>query len=223
MKLTELLSIHPGLTALIGSGGKTTAMYTLARELQALGTVLCTTTTHIRPPTHLPLLTTASLSTLATALQRHRCLCIGTPAANNKLTAPSIPMHLLPALADYVLVEADGSRGLPLKAHLPYEPVIPPETTQTILLAGASGLLCPVQNAVHRSERFCALAGITPQTAVTVQSLARVLLRENLGDKIFINQVETSEAIQQARLLALLMSRPVFAGSLKGENWICLS
>ena len=34
-KLCELLDIRPGVTALIGGGGKTTLMYHLARELNA--------------------------------------------------------------------------------------------------------------------------------------------------------------------------------------------
>lgn len=223
MKLIELLSIRPGITALIGSGGKTTALYTLARELQALGTVLCITTTHIRPPSHIPLLTTNSLSALSAALQRHRCLCLGTPAENGKLTAPLVPIHCLAALADYVLVEADGARGLPLKAHLPHEPVVPPGTGQTILLVGASGLQRTALETVHRPELFCSLANITLQTPIKVQHLSSVLVHENLGGKIFINQVENKDTLTQAQELASLLPRPVYAGSLKGENWVCLS
>ena len=224
MKLSELLSIRPGITALAGSGGKTTALYLLANELQPLGTVLCTTTTHIHPPSHIPLFTTApTRQALSSSLRCHRCLCLGTPAGHGKLSAPLIPIHCLAELADYVLVEADGSRGLPLKAHLPYEPVIPPGTAQTILLAGASGFHRPAREAVHHPDLFCSLAGITPQTPITAQHVAAVLLYENLGDKIFINQVENSGEADQARLLASLLPRPVFAGSLKGENWICLS
>ena len=50
-KLCDLLDIRPGITALIGGGGKTTLMYHLARELRARGTVAVTTTTKIWPPT----------------------------------------------------------------------------------------------------------------------------------------------------------------------------
>lgn len=224
MKLTELLSIRPGVTAFIGSGGKTTALYLLARELQTLGTVLCTTTTHIRPPSHIPLLTAIpTRQALSAALRCHRCLCVGTPAEHNKLTVPLIPIPCLAQIADYVLVEADGSRGLPLKAHLPHEPVIPPGTAQTIHLIGASGFHRPAREAVHRSDLFCSLANITSQTPVTAPHAASVLLRENLGGKIFVNQVENSIAAEQARLLASLLPWPVFAGSLKGEIWSCLS
>ena len=50
MELWELLGVRSGVTALIGGGGKTTAMYTLARELRQKGTVICAATTHIAPP-----------------------------------------------------------------------------------------------------------------------------------------------------------------------------
>ena len=53
MELRELLEIGPGLTALIGGGGKTTLMYHLAAELRQQGTVLVCTTTKIWPPAHL--------------------------------------------------------------------------------------------------------------------------------------------------------------------------
>ena len=54
MLLSRLLSVRPGVTALTGGGGKTAAMYRLARELRREGTVICTTTTRILPPDHLP-------------------------------------------------------------------------------------------------------------------------------------------------------------------------
>ena len=55
MELAELLGVGPGITAIIGSGGKTTTLYQLARELTGRGLrVICSTTTHIRPPDRRP-------------------------------------------------------------------------------------------------------------------------------------------------------------------------
>ena len=54
MSLAALLGVEPGLTALIGGGGKTTLLYALAEELKARGSVLVTTSTKIRAPEHLP-------------------------------------------------------------------------------------------------------------------------------------------------------------------------
>lgn len=50
MELWELLGIRPGLTAVIGSGGKTSLLRVLAQELSHRGTVLVSTTTRIMRP-----------------------------------------------------------------------------------------------------------------------------------------------------------------------------
>lgn len=219
MELWELLGVRPGVTALIGGGGKTTMMYTLARELAERGTVICTTTTRILPPDHLPVLEHVDRA----ALERTRCVCAGRPAAGGKLAAPAQSIGELAALADYVLAEADGSRGLPVKAHLPHEPVIPAEAGLTVVLAGASGFGRPIEETVHRWERFCTLTGAPPEDPVTAEHLAAALEAEGFGDLIFVNQAETPEQIAEARRLAALLDRPVFAGALKGGIWKCLS
>ena len=55
MKLFELLGVRPGMTAVIGSGGKTSLLYHLAGELMRKGNkVVLTTTTHIRKPEQFP-------------------------------------------------------------------------------------------------------------------------------------------------------------------------
>ncbi|MBD5155653.1 MAG: putative selenium-dependent hydroxylase accessory protein YqeC [Oscillibacter sp.] len=223
MELGELLEIRPGVTALIGGGGKTTAMYTLACELAAKGTVICTTTTHILPPEHLPLRNDSDERELASALSVQRCICMGTSSEHGKLTAPTLPMETLAKLADYVLVEADGSRRLPIKAHLPHEPVIPANVGQTVILVGASGIGRSVRETVHRWEQFCRFTGALPEDPVTAENLSRLLTAEDIDGKIFINQAETPEALTAARRLAELLPRPVYAGSLKGGTWTCLS
>ena len=111
MQLYERLGVPCGVTAVIGSGGKTTLLSALSRELP--GTVILTTTTHILPFEGVPLLTAPTEDEVRAALARSRVLCLGTPAPESKLTAPSLPFSLLEQLADYVLVEADGSRRLP--------------------------------------------------------------------------------------------------------------
>lgn len=219
MELWELLGIRPGVTALIGGGGKTAMMYALARELTARGAVICTTTTHIWPPDHLPVLEHVDRA----ALESGRCVCAGRPAEGGKLTAPVQSMGELAALADYVLAEADGSRGLPVKVHLSHEPAIPAAAGRTVVVAGASGFGRPVREAVHRWERFCQLTGAAPEEPVTAVLLAAAMAAEGFGDLVFVNQAETPESMAEAQRLAALLDQPVFAGSLKGGIWRCLS
>ena len=210
MALEQLLDIRPGVTAVIGGGGKTTLLRTLGGELSARHTVLLCTTTHILPFPDLPCARTAGeLETL-----RRQCtlLCAGTEEpATGKLTAPALPMAELADRFDYVLVEADGAARLPLKAHTPHEPVIPPEANQVICVVGASGLGRPIRETAHRPERYAALAG---ETVATPEAAAAVLRAEGLHHRVFINQADTPERLALARRLASLLPCPAVVGSL---------
>lgn len=134
---SQMFGLKPGVVSVIGSGGKTTLLSTLARELP--GPVILCTTTHIFPFSEYPLISVEDAGALKAALTRSRVVCLGQPGKDGKLTAPALPFSLLLELAPWVLVEADGSKHLPLKAHASYEPVVPPESSHTILVAGASG------------------------------------------------------------------------------------
>ena len=117
MELAKALQIFPGITAIIGAGGKTTLLLALARELSEPTRVIVTTTTHIYPPPGLPCLLSPSADVLAQSLEQTSCVCVGAPAKEGKLTEASLPMTALSAAADFVLVEADG-------ALLPYPTVV---------------------------------------------------------------------------------------------------
>lgn len=222
MQLCELLSIRPGVTACIGSGGKTTLLRVLAGELAARGTVVVCTSTHIYPPA-LPLAVSPTADALAALLKTKRCVCAGTPCPDGKLTAPMLPLSALAAAADFVLVEADGAKGLPVKAHLPHEPAIPPEAGQTILVVGAAGFGQPVRRTVHRPEVYCRLSGADADAPVTPQNLAAVLAAERLADTYFINQCDAEPALALARETAVLLDGRVFAGALEKGEWTCVS
>ena len=160
-KLSALLRVRPGVTALVGSGGKTTAMYQLASELAESGTVVCATTTHIFPPSHMPVWTEDDPETLAAASEGPAVPVRGAHLAQRESSpppsSPSPPWRGSRTMCWWRPMEP---RGLPLKAHLPHEPVIPPQAGDVILVAGASGLGRPAREAVHRPERFCELAGL---------------------------------------------------------------
>ena len=157
MQLWQLLHIQPGILCLIGGGGKTTLAHALAAQLP--GSVVFCTTTKIYPSAQMPVLCEVDASKLTSALARYHAVCIGTPTEEGKLAAPLLPFSKLRELADYVIVEADGSKGRPMKAHLPYEPVLPEEMDRCICLVGASGFGERLEAAAHRPERFAELAG----------------------------------------------------------------
>ena len=212
MIFAEALGVRPGVTSIIGSGGKTSLLAALARELP--GTVVLTTTTHILPFAGVSLVTSANADDVRAALAGSRVVCVGSrDEKNGKLVTPSLGIDALAALADYVLVEADGARRLPLKAHAIWEPVIPACSNRTILVFGASGLDHPVSEKVHRSELFCQLAGCAPDDDATPELVARAANAEALADVALVNQAET--AAGRARELAALLATPAFVGSIR--------
>lgn len=233
-------SVPNGITCVIGSGGKTTFLRALAGQLS--GNILLTTTTHIQPFEGIPLVesdpddTAASLQDrLEQALQHSRVLCLGTPlfavsetetkTARDRHTigklgpAPVEPGILLP-LFDYILIEADGSRHHPLKAHRSFEPVIPAKSTLTVCIAGLSGLGQPAKTACHCADLFCRIAGTDPDEPVRSSHVARVLNEEDLADIYLLNQTDVLTDPTAALELCSYIKKPALAGSLQKRRFL---
>lgn len=219
--LHELLSVRQGVTAVAGSGGKTTLLKSLGTGLASIGarTILCTTTKFMGWDTIAggDLL---SADEVEDALERHRLIWLGTPARNGKWGPPALEMSELALYADYVIAEADGSAGLPLKAHRGFEPVIPPEADQTIMLLGADGLEKPVMEAAHCPRLYAERAECGIDTAVTPEIAAKVLRAEGIGTRLVINKVHSESEADMAAKISALTDMPVYAGSLL-EDTIC--
>lgn len=213
--MTELLNIPRGITAIIGSGGKTTLMMALAHQLP--GRRIVATSTKIYALKDLPIFDGSELAAIDAALSKQGLVCVASSAPEGKLGAPCCSFAELSAMCDYLLVEADGSRKLPLKAHLPHEPVIPQGCALTILVAGMSGIGMPIRDCAHRPERFAALCGKAVSNTATAEDLAAVIAKEGLGDIVLLNQLDAS-SLAEAKKIASLLPCPVFAGSLALEK-----
>lgn len=185
--------------ALVGAGGKSSAMFRLARELQAGGVerVFVSASTHlgvwqleladrrfeVRSPRDLP----AS----GTSLPAGVLLFAGPRLQEESDRTAGLSNASLDALAALagdsrapLLVEADGSRQRPLKAPAEHEPAIPGWANLVVVTAGLSGLGKPLDaENVHRPEIFARLAGLAPGQNVHRQSLVRVLCHTQGGLK----------------------------------------
>ena len=79
---------------------------------------------------------------------------------------------------DHLLVEADGSRGMSLKAFGDQEPQVPPATTIIVQVAGLDVLGAPLAEPhVHRAEILAAVLG-TPLGAPVTEDVFVAALRE---------------------------------------------
>ena len=147
-------------------------------------------------------------------------LCLGTLKKNGKLSPFPLPFSALEKMADYVLVEADGSKRLPGKAHGQNEPQIPKESQRTVLVFGASALHKPISEVIHRVEIFQNFftPSLPPETLLTKELLLQAFRKENLGDCLFVNQLDCLTKKEAEELLLFLqkgLGKMVCGGSLK--------
>ena len=147
-------------------------------------------------------------------------LCLGTLEKNGKLSPFPLPFSAIEQMADFVLVEADGSKRLPGKAHGRNEPEIPKESQRTVLVFGASALHKPISEVIHRVEIFQNFftPSLTPNTLLTKELLLQAFRKENLGDCLFVNQLDCLTKKEAEELLLFLqkgLGKMVCGGSLK--------
>jgi len=186
------------VVAFVGAGGKTGAMFRAAKELVSQGyRVITTTTTMIWQPS------AAQSRVVIVEPQEDRLLAntrrelsygahvtvAASPAKGGKLRGiQSSTVGRLSEMADIVLVEADGARGLSLKAPAPHEPVIPPSTTVVMPVvavdAVGEGL---TEGIAHRPERVAAVTGLSVGETITAEIVGRLLASTKGGLKAIPN------------------------------------
>lgn len=196
----------PRVIAMVGAGGKTTAIKTMAWELSRAGKrVVITTTTKMHPPEDKSLLASTPEG-VAAILEKKSPAWAGIYFNEHKIEVIPGALPALSAMADCVLVEADGARKHPLKMTDPaYEPVIPPEAEAVIAVAGLDGIGKPLEEAVHRPALACAALGLDPEHIITPADAARLLRRCYAPRLVILNKAEMPERLTAAEDIAALM------------------
>ncbi|MFC1824264.1 selenium cofactor biosynthesis protein YqeC [Thermodesulfobacteriota bacterium] len=227
-RLTEALALgEREHIAFVGGGGKTTLMLALASELSMnRKTVVCSTTTKVRHREieDLPCVLFKQ-SDPDWKIRLHEGLeASGLIFLGEKLLEAGKAEGIQPGLADklykdegfdYLLVEADGAAGRPLKAPADFEPVIPESVTRVVALVGLEAL---GQNAgegiVFRVDLFQQLTGIKPGQKLTPAGIIKLIEHPNglykfspsSAKKVaFLNKLDLLEDTMPAKELAELM------------------
>lgn len=227
----------------VGAGGKTSLLFAWAKELTAAGLrTVITTTTHMERPRRTegqiqtPLRyrgvpfadaeETGAGEKVRRYLAEDGIVYTAAPDPKNdyKVVMPSREyLSFLEEEADVVLIEGDGSRRRPLKWPAPWEPVILPETTVTVCVAGLSCLGQRAADAVYRPEDMVAFLGTSREEAqsghwpIREETLIEVLSAPEGGKKgacgafrIWLNQADTPAAEASAvRILESLKRRGI--------------
>ncbi|HVP21457.1 MAG TPA: selenium cofactor biosynthesis protein YqeC [Anaerolineaceae bacterium] len=222
MKLADAFQVKGRFeAALVGAGGKTTAMFRLAQQLE--GKVFLTTTTHLGldqvalADQHFVVRNPLELEAILPGPAGKTILFSGPATDDGRVS--SLNPETLNRLHEFskeknihLLIEADGSRGLPLKAPADHEPAIPSWIERVIVVVGMKGLDQPLgPDWVHRAERFGAIAGILAGAAITSDAISKVLVDSEGGLKnipfnaeriVLLNQADTAELQAQAGKIA---------------------
>jgi molybdenum cofactor cytidylyltransferase len=203
------------LVAIVGGGGKSSLMFALAERLPGRGVM--TTTTRIFSE---QMSSAAEACTLADADWRARLdafesglLVVGRVEGGRAVgVPPELPAEMLAhPRVDWVVVEADGSRMLPVKAPAAHEPVIPVGTTLLVPVVGIDALFKPIIEIAHRPERVSAIAGLSVEDTLTPAALARLITSPEGGLKgaasagrtvALINKVNSASEFAIAREVA---------------------
>ena len=224
--------------AFIGAGGKTTALFQLARQLPS--PVIVTATSHLGAwqvglaDQHILTEMPASLEELEYALNGV-ILITGGMDADRTSPINDILLNWLREFCGYhsipLLIEADGARQRPLKAWAAHEPAIPSFVTQVVQVVGLTGVGKSLSDEyVHRPEIYSKLGVLNISERITSDSLVRVLTSTDGGLKkippnarrvALLNQAETSELQSVAHVLAqslLPAYHSVIISSLKQEK-----
>ncbi len=212
------------LISIVGGGGKTTLMFRLANELSLCGKqVITTTTTRILEPSpqDSPLLIVEADEKKAgelarLGLLRHRHITLARERiGSDKLKG--VTVDLIRDLwessgADYLIVEADGAAGRPMKAPREWEPVIPGQTTLVVAVLGMDGMGAVLnEENVFQAERVSMLTGLCVGQRMTEEGMA-ILITHSEGIfrgaprssrvAAFLNKVDLPGRIPMAREVA---------------------
>lgn len=158
----------------VGSGGKTTLIKQMAEQFRRQGkSVFVTTTTHmyIEDDT----LLTDDADVIIEALQKNGFAMAGIPGGEKIKALSNKTYDTVCAHADVVLVEADGSKKLPLKYPSANEPVIPENTDEIIVVCGLNAIGQKAKDVCHRLELVKSCLDIEDDTIITASHVKKLV------------------------------------------------
>ena len=173
------------ITAIVGAGGKTSLLHSLAKKyIQEGKSVFVTTTTHmlIEPDT---LLTDDPDGIKAVLLQKGYVMA-GVRIGEKIKPLSKCTYEQVCECADEVLVEADGAKHFPLKIPNENEPVIPENADRIIVVCGMHSLGKTASETIFRLDTAKDTFGINKETVITpnvIQNLINKCYMEKLMEK----------------------------------------
>lgn len=218
------------IISFVGGGGKTSLIYELGKELSREGRkVIVTTTTRMFMPENNVILT-GKREDIIRLLHSENMITVGmvdheekVKVQSNELKAENTSDNMerkkikimgLPEeiaenlidLADYVLVEADGSRRLPLKMPAEHEPLILKGSNMVVGVCGIDAIGKTIKETCHRPNLVSEFLEVEAEHIINESDAAKILLSHkgqrknvNCDYKVIVNKVDTEERFKIGR------------------------
>lgn len=162
------------ITAVAGAGGKTSLIRELADRYREEGkTVFVTTSTHMFIEEHT--LGTDDAEVILAQLQSTGFVMAGIPEGPKIRSLSRETYNAACRRAQEVLVEADGSKHMPLKFPNSTEPVIPENADRILVVCGLHALGQKAKDCCHRLELAKQLLDIDDDTIITPEIIKKLL------------------------------------------------
>jgi molybdenum cofactor cytidylyltransferase len=194
MNIAQALRCHQGMTiAAVGAGGKTSLLFALARHLP--GKKIVTTTTHFAlnqlnfGDYHFTDADDSLEKRIIAAPENAVIVISGTKYQTDRVNGPASDIleniKQISAVHGYtILIEADGSRRLPLKAYAEHEPVIPDWVELVVTVIGSSAIGKRLNDdTVFRADRFAEMGQAALDDFIDVEMICKMLLHPDGGLK----------------------------------------
>lgn len=200
------------IISVVGSGGKTTLIKKLAAQYRNEGkTVFVTTTTHMFVEADTVLTDDADI--IIGRLRETGYAMAGIPEGGKIKALSHKTYETVCRFADVVLVEADGSKRLPLKYPNETEPVIPQNTDEIIVVCGLNAIGQKASEVCHRLELVKTCLGIQDDTEITASHVQKLVTQGYLKPlraaypRVKITCVPRHDGSHYQRTVASLLQR----------------
>lgn len=232
--LVEALKIDvnkKSIISFVGGGGKTSSIYKLGQELKECGKkVIITTTTHMFLPEN-DVVLTGKNEDITKLLYEKGMITVGMLCdekdeksqksksqddekvhnnceKTNLQKISGLPKEIaenLIKIADFILVEADGAKTLPLKVPAQHEPVILAGSNLVVGVCGVDAIGKSVNKTCHRSNLVAKFLATGEEHIINAYDVAKILsstngMRKNVicTYKAIINKADTIEELAKA-------------------------
>ena len=206
------------IITLVGAGGKTSTIFELGKEFSNLNKkTIITTTTHMGFDKDFigSYLGKNLIKRIKNILKKFSLNKVGKKESEYKVK--SLDFDLLKKiilLGDFILIEGDGSKNLPLKAPKDNEPVIIKETNLVIGIMGFDSINKKIKDICHRPELVSKLLRKDLDEIIDYKDLVEISQHENglkknvnCKYKVIINKVDKEENLELCKNIANLCEK----------------